>query len=92
MNCLPVNFSHPKMLGEWLYIDKFQNAMCIFEHKKLFTFVYWSLYLPTPQKPEDIGSAIFGIEYHKLRRELALIKEINSNFLEGEALRIPLSA
>ena len=53
------------------------------------TFAFISLYtdryiFPTPQKPEDIDQLSLVTEYHKLCRELALIKEITAIF-EGEA-------
>ena len=53
--------------------------------KKLFISLYTDRYIfPTPQKPEDIDQLSLVSEYHKLCRELALIKEITAIF-EGEA-------
>ena len=81
--CLPINF--PKML-EWFDRQISQNAMCVFlKDKKLFISLYTDRYIfPTPQKPEDIDQLSLVSEYHKLCRELALIKEITAIF-EGEA-------
>ena len=53
--------------------------------KKLFISLYTDRYIfPTPQKPEYIDQLSLVSEYHKLCRELALIKEITAIF-EGEA-------
>lgn len=78
-------FLTPKML-EWFDRQISQNAMCVFlKDKKLFISLYTDRYIfPTPQKPEDIDQLSLVFEYHKLCRELALIKEITAIF-EGEA-------
>ena len=78
-------FLTPKML-EWFDRQISQNAMCVFlKDKKLFISLYTDRYIfPTPQKPEDIDQLSLVTEYHKLCRELALIKEITAIF-EGEA-------
>lgn len=78
-------FLTPKML-EWFDRQISQNAMCVFlKDKKLFISLYTDRYIfPTPQKPEDIDQLSLVSEYHKLCRELALIKEITAIF-EGEA-------
>ena len=78
-------FLTPKML-EWFDRQISQNAMCVFlKDKKLFISLYTDRYIfPTPQKPEDIDQLSLVSEYHKLCKELALIKEITAIF-EGEA-------
>ena len=74
-------FLTPKML-EWFDRQISQNAMCVFlKDKKLFISLYTDRYIfPTPQKPEDIDQLSLVTEYHKLCRELALIKEITAIF------------
>ena len=55
------------------------------KEKKLYISLYTDRYIfPTPQKPEDIDQLSLVSEYHKLCKELALIKEITAIF-EGEA-------
>ena len=80
MNCLPVNFS-PLRCWNGL-IDKFLKMPCVYfgRQETIYFFVYRSLYLSDAPKPEDIDQLSLVSEYHKLCRELALIKRNNSNF------------
>ena len=59
--------------------------MCVFlKEKKLYISLYTDRYIfPTPPKPEDIDQLSLVSEYHKLCKELDLIKEITEIF-EGE--------
>ena len=67
-------------------IDKFLKMPCVYFERQetIYFFVYRSLYLSDAPKPEDIDQLSLVSEYHKLCRELALIKEITAIF-EGEA-------
>ena len=67
-------------------IDKFLKMPCVYFERQetIYFFVYRSLYLSDAPKPEDDDQLSLLSEYHKLCRELALIKEITAIF-EGEA-------